>query len=187
MVVQISESKNYDTNDESRQLMNTILSNAYESEWQRTRDIESKACNSVGFTGIIFTLIIGTLFSFLVSTDASIKERVLFSSIFSIIAIFLIMVLMVMSMVYGIMALTVKNWDYLSAKQFMDMYKQSSNASTLKHDLLGSMNLSYIDCIGKNETRNTKISSYVKNSHICFLLSIILIAVYFLYLLDVLL
>lgn len=165
--------------------MNTILSNAYDYEWQRTRDIESKACNSVGFTGIIFTLIIGTLSSFLVTIDETIKEKILFSSIYTIIAVFLIIVLMVLSMFFGIMALTVKNWKYPSAEKFRNMYKTSSEASTLKQELIGSMNLTYSDCIDVNEKLNNKIASYVKNSHVCFLLSIILIAVYFLYILNI--
>jgi hypothetical protein len=165
--------------------MNTILSNAYDYEWQRTRDIESKACNSVGFTGIIFTLIIGTLSSFLVTIDETIKEKILFSSIYTIIAVFLIIVLMVLSMFFGIMALTVKDWKYPSAEKFRNMYKASSEASTLKQELIGSMNLTYSDCIDVNEKLNNKIASYVKNSHVCFLLSIILIAVYFLYIMNI--
>lgn len=184
-MVQISDSKNYGTNEESRQLMNSILSNAYELEWQRTRDIESKACNIVGFTGIIFTLIIGTLSSILVADKGIIIGRILFSHWYSKIVIIVVLSLMVLSMYYGIKALSVKDWKYPIAQNFVAMFKKSSEASILKQELIGSINRTYSDCIEANEKLNDKIASYIKYSHVSFLLSIILIAIYFVYVLNI--
>lgn len=181
MVVLIPESKKYDTNAESRQLMNMILSDAYDLEWQRTRDIESKACNIVGFTGIIFTLIIGTLSSFLVNDKGIIVGSMLFSSQHSKYAIIIVLSLMVISMIFGLFALSIRKWKYPIVSDIMATYEKSLNNSILKEELLGTMNKTYLSCIQKNETFNDTMVICVQISHICFIISIILIAVYFLY------
>jgi magnesium-transporting ATPase (P-type) len=96
---------------------------AYEAEWQRTHDIEHKASSSIGFVGVIFSLTIVTLSTILVSTDEVARDKIFFSSIFSLIGILVILAFMIVSVYFGIMALSVKEWKFPIADKFLEYCK----------------------------------------------------------------
>jgi len=171
--------QNYD--DKSKQLiLNTVLK-AHDIEWQRTRDIENKASNTVGFVGVIFSLTIMTLSSIIVSTDEVTRTKILFSSIYSPITIFTILSLMFLSVFFGLKALSVKEWWFLLVEEFLKKCKSETKSSD---DLLKMMLEGYENGTNINDGVNTKIASYLKNAHILFLLSLIIVIIYFIYILD---
>lgn len=161
-------------------IINTILK-AYDTEWQRTRDIESKASNSVGFVGVIFSLTIITLSSIIVSTDEVARTAILFSSIYSPIMIFIILSLMFLSIFFGIKALSVKEWWFLKANNFIEYCKSEVKSSD---DLLKIIIDEYVNGTKTNDENNTKMASDLKISHIFFLLSIFIVIIYFIFILN---
>ena len=171
--------QNYDV--ESKHLiLNTILQ-AHDIEWQRTRDIESKASNTVGFVGVIFSLTIMTLSSIVASTDEITRTKLLFSSIYSPIVIVIILSLMLSSVFFGLKALSVKKWWFLGVDKFLAQCKSEIKSSD---DLLLTMLEGYAIGTKINDSGNVKIASYLKNAHIFFLLSLITVIIYFVYILD---
>lgn len=171
--------QNYDT--KSKQLiLNTVLK-AHDIEWQRTRDIENKASNTVGFVGIIFSLTIMTLSSIIVSTDEVTRTKILFSSIYSPIMIITVLSLMFLSVFFGLKALSVKEWWFLLVDEFLKKCKSEAKSSD---ELLKMMLEGYENGTKINDSVNTKIASYLKSAHILFLLSLIIIIIYFTYILN---
>lgn len=171
--------QNYD--DESKRLVLDTVLKAHDIEWQRTRDIENKASNTVGFVGVIFSLTIMTLSSIIVSTDEVTRTKLLFSSIYSPIMIVIILSLMFFSIFCGLKALSVKEWWFLFIDEFLKKCKSETKSSD---DLLKMMLEGYEDGTKINDGLNTKIASYLKLAHIFFLLSLIIVIIYFIYILD---
>ena len=171
--------KNYDV-ESKRLILDTVLK-AHDIEWERTRDIESKASNTVGFVGVIFSLTIMTLASIIVSTDEVTRTKLLFSSIYSPIAIVIILSLMFFSVFCGLKALSVKEWWFLFIDEFLKKCKSETKSSD---DLFKMMLEGYEDGTKINDGLNTKIASYLKWAHTLFLLSLMILIIYFTYILD---
>lgn len=171
--------QNYDS--ESKQLILNTVHKAHDIEWQRTRDIENKASNTVGFVGIIFSLTIMTLSSIIVSTDEVTRTKILFSSIYSPIMIFTVLSLMFLSVFFGLKALSVKEWWFILVDEFLKKCKSEAKSSD---ELLKMMLEGYENGTKINDGVNTKIASYLKSAHILFLLSLIIIIIYFTYILN---
>ena len=83
----------------------------------------------MGFVGVIFSLTIITLSSIIVSTDEVTRTKILFSSIYSPIGIFIILSLMFLSIFFGIKALSVKEWWFLFVDKFLDYCKSEIESS----------------------------------------------------------
>ena len=166
--------------ESQRLILDTVLK-AHDIEWQRTRDIENKASNTVGFVGIIFSLTIMTLSSIIVSTDEVTRTKILFSSIYSPIMIFTVLSLMFLSVFFGLKALSVKEWWFILVDEFLKKCKSEAKSSD---ELLKMMLEGYENGTKINDGVNTKIASYLKSAHILFLLSLIIIIIYFTYILN---
>lgn len=166
---------------ESRSIITDMIYKAYSSEWQRTHDIENKASNTIGFVGVIFSLTVVTLSTILVSIDEVMRTKIFFSSILSPIAIFLILVLMILSIYFGILALSIKDWSFPIADKFLDICKTSSISD---NELLEAVFENYKDNIFENSQLNDEIAIYLRRSHRLFVLSLISIALYFMYILN---
>lgn len=171
---------NYST--ESIRIITDMMTDLYSSEWQRTHDIEYKASNTIGFVGVIFSLTIVTLSSILVNLDEVMRSNIFFSSILSPIAIFLILLFMILSIFFGIMALSIKNWAFPFADQFLDICK---NSSLSDNELLDVIFENHKNNVVENSRLNDKISVYLRKSHTLFILSLISVALYFMYVLNI--
>ena len=171
--------QNYDI--ESKQLILSTVLKAYDVECQRTRDIENKAINTVGFVGVIFSLTIMTLSSIITSTDEVTRTKILFSSICSPIMIFIILLFMFLSILFGLYVLFVKNWWFLLVDNFLN---ECNNEDKSGDELVKMMLDGYEEGIKQNDGTNTKIASYLKNAQILFLLSLIIVIIYFIYILN---
>lgn len=166
---------------ESKQLiLNTVLK-AHDIEWQRTRDIENKASNTVGFVGVIFSLTIMTLSSIIVSTDEVTRTKILFSSIYPPITIFTILSLMFLSVFFGLKALSVKDWWFLVVGDFL---KECKNETKSGDDLLKMMLEGYENGTKTNDDANTEIAFYLKIAHKLFSVSLLIVIIYFIYILN---
>jgi hypothetical protein len=166
-----SEDKSYldDYTEPSKQLIKEILFNAYESEWQRTHDIEHKASSIIGFVGIIFTLTIASLSTILVGADEITRDKVFYSSIYSPIGIFLILLLMALSIYCGIRATYVKSWEVPLANKFLEYCKEETKT---EKQLLEAILDDYVDNTTDNSKTNDKMAEYLKVSFILFLVSL---------------
>lgn len=166
--------------ESQRLILDTVLK-AHDIEWQRTRDIENKASNAVGFVGVIFSLTIMTLTSIIVSTDEITRTKLLFSSIYSPIAIVIILSLMFFSVFFGVKALSVKGWWFLLVDGFR---KNCINEIESNNDLLKIMLEGYEGGTKDNDAINTKIAADLKFAQILFLLSLIFVIIYITYILN---
>jgi len=135
----------------------------------------------VGFVGVIFSLTIITLTSIIVSTDEIARTKILFSSIYSPIVIFIILSLMFLSIFFGMKALSVKKWRFLLVDEFHDYCKSELES---RDDLLKKIIDTYVDSTKTNDVLNNKIASYLKLSHNFFLSSIFIVILYFIYILN---
>ena len=135
----------------------------------------------MGFVGVIFSLTIITLSSIIVSTDEVTRTKILFSSIYSPIGIFIILSLMFLSIFFGIKALSVKEWWFLFVDKFLDYCKSEIESSD---DLLKTILDEYVDGTKTNDVLNNKIALYLKLSHGFFLSSIFIVILYFIYILN---
>ncbi|PQV42722.1 hypothetical protein [Methanohalophilus euhalobius] len=158
-----------------------MVFDAYKAEWQRTHDIENKASNTIGFVGVIFSLTVVTLSTVLVYTDEITRTKIFFSSIYSPIGIFLILLFMILSIFFGIMALSVKEWSFPLAEDFLDHCKAQERAEV---QLLEDIFSDYVRNINNNDELNDKIALYLRVSHISFLLSVIIVTIYFFFIID---
>jgi ABC-type antimicrobial peptide transport system permease subunit len=177
-----SKDKSYldDYSDSSKQLIKEMLFNAYDTEWQRTRDIEQKASSSIGFVGIILTLTIATLSTILVNSKDITREQIFFSSIFSSIGIALILFLMGLSIYYGVKTISVKNWKFPSASKLLDHCKEKKTDD----EILEIMFENYTKIITLNSNLNDEISKYLRYSHYLFMASLASLIVFILMIID---
>lgn len=88
---------------------------------------------------------------------------------------------MFFSIFCGLKALSVKDWWFLFIDEFLKKCKSETKSSD---DLLKIMLEGYEDGTNINDGLNTKIASYLKLAHIFFLLSLIILIIYFIYILD---
>ncbi len=109
MTDEAEENTSCQNDDEVVKIINDSVIEMYKIEWQRTHDIENKATGVIGFVGIIFSLTIASLSTIISSADEITKEKI-FSATFLLILIFLILVFMMLSILCGIVALSVKDW-----------------------------------------------------------------------------
>lgn len=175
--------KYHNQNDiEVAKIIHDSIIDMYQIEWQRTRDIESKATGIVGFVGIIFSLTIASLSTIVSSADEAIKEEI-FSAIYLHILIFSILVLMTLSILCGIIALNVKEWWYLIAEDFVSYCNKEIRP---KKDLHTKITEETTEIIIKNRNQNKQIANWLKRSYILFMASIIVLMFYFIQLLSIL-
>lgn len=165
--------ENEDT--DCRQLIHDTVINAYQIEWQRTHDIENKATGIVGFVGIIFSLTVATLSSLLISENDSIRGKIFSESIFSGLAIFIILTLMVLSIFLGIKALSVKKWWFPFADKFIEY---CNNNKVTKNTILEKLTNDIAKGTKINSGKNDKIANYLEWSYKLFLVSTIILAFY---------
>jgi hypothetical protein len=169
------ECNNTHENDDCKQLIHDTVVNAYQTEWQRTHDIENKATGIVGFVGIIFSLTVATLSTLLASDNDSIRGKIFSGSIFSYLTIFIILALMILSIYFGIKALNVKQWWFPFADKFIDY---CNNNRITKNIILGKITNDVAKGTKINSDKNDKIADYLEWSYKLFLLSTIILALY---------
>ena len=125
------------------------------------------------------------LSSIIVSTDEVTRTKILFSSIYSPLMIFIILLLMFLSAFFGIGALSVKKWHFVLANKFLKHCKSeiesSDDLSKTNDDLLKTIIDEYVDVTQKNADNNAKIASYLKISHRFFLSGLFGVIIYFIY------
>lgn len=136
----------------------------------------------MGFVGVIFSLTIVTLSSLITSIDIVSELGIFLSSIYSLIAVFFILLFMVLSVIFGIGALSVKGWWFLlaDADKFHNYYTKKLRSMDEIHEQI------YNNCltgIKNNSDLNDKIAFYLKISYLLFIFSIISIAFSFIYIL----
>lgn len=182
---EITNSNTNDSNTELAEIISKFVVEMYQTEWQRTHDIENKATGIVGFVGIIFSLTIGSLATIIASADEATKEKIFSSSIFSPILL-LILSLMILSIFCGIMALNVKEWWFLIADKFLKYCNKTQEKNELTKEILYStISEKVSQGIISNSTTNKKIASYLKWSYILFLMSICLLVFYIIFIISV--
>lgn len=169
-----------ETNDITEKIICDAILKAFENEWQRTRDIETKATNVVGFTGIILSLTVASLISLISSTNEVYKEK-LFSSEYNCILIYLILIFMTLSIIYGIRVVTVKNWHTLLVNPFLEYCNREKRAS---EEIYRITTEQYKNIINQNSDINMKIANLLQWSHYFFLGSIIILLVYTIYIIK---
>lgn len=186
MAANIEENINYQKNDNKViQVVHSYVFHAYQMEWQRTHDIENKATSIVGFVGVIFSLTIGSLSTFIVCADELVREKIFSSFIFSLILV-LILALMILSIFYGIKALNVKNWGFFKATDFCDYTKSDyKKEKPTEVQLYNEMTDSFVELIKINDNLNKQISKYLNCSYKLFFSSLILLVIYFIHLIDI--
>lgn len=170
-----------DENEDCRQLIHDTIINTYQTEWQRTHDIENKATGIVGFVGIILSLTVATLSSLLVSENA-IRERIFSGFILSDLIIFIILTLMILSIFLGIKALNVKEWWFPFADKFIEY---CNNNKITKDIVLEKVTNDIAKGTKINSDKNDKIANYLAWSYKLFLASTIILAFYIMYLIHV--
>lgn len=153
---------------------------AYNFEWQRTRDIENKATNVVGFTGVIFSLTIASLVSIISSDNKGMKEQI-FSLRYSHFLIFMILALMTSSIICGIMVVTVKHWWTLIVDKYLE---RCSDGKKTQREVQKFTIRTYKKCANMNSKNNEKIANLLRMSHYLFLSSIILLLIYIMYIIS---
>ncbi len=164
------------------QIIHDTVVNAYQIEWQRTHDIENKATGIVGFVGIIFSLTVATISSLIISTNENTKAKIFSESVFPYLIIFIILVLMISSIFLGIKALNVKKWWFLFADKFLEY---CNNNEVTKKIVLEKITDDVAEGAKINSEQNDKIANYLKCSYTLFLISIIILASYLIYVIDV--
>lgn len=155
--------------DSSKQLIKELLFNAYENEWQRTRDIEQKASSLIGFVGIIFTLTIASLLTIFVDADESTKDNILFSSAYSEIGIFLILLLMFLSILFGIRTIYLDSWGVLDAGKLLNYCREETQT---ENEFLEMTFDVYASNTADNNKTNNKLAKYLRISFIFFVVSL---------------
>jgi len=143
-------------------------------EWQRTHDIESKATGIVGFVGVIFSLTIASFSTIISSPENTIQDQILIDTHLYI--FILILVLMVLSIICGIIALNVKNWEYTALDKFI---KFCNEGKKTKEDIYTKLTDENITNINKNCKLNDQIANWLKYSYYLFMVSVILLMYYF--------
>lgn len=165
-----------ETNDTEKIICDAIIK-AYDNEWQRTRDIETKATNVIGFTGVILSLTVASLISLISSTNEVFKEK-LFSSVYNYILIYLMLIFMILSIICGIRAVTVKKWRTLLVNPFLEYCNREKRTSEEIYKITTEQ---YKSIINQNSDKNKKIANLLRWSHYLFLGSIITLLVYTIY------
>ena len=163
----------FEYENESKNMLLDVVLRAYDTEWQRTHDIENKASSTVGFVGVIFSLTIVTLSSILVSVEGSTRIENIFNSFYSIVIIFVILFLMTFSIYFGIRALSVKGWWFLYADKYYESCKDSIKS---RDEIILELLDEFVHGIKTNNDLNDRIALNVKVSHSLFLLSIVLVS-----------
>lgn len=182
----ITNSTINDTSAELTEIISKYVLEMYQMEWQRTHDIENKATGIVGFVGIIFSLTIGSLGTIIASADEMTRREIFSSSIFSPIVLFTVLIFMILSVFYGIMALNVKKWWFLIADKFCNYCNETQRKNELtKEKIYTTISEKVTEGIIHNRTNNEKIANYLKWSYILFLLSIVLLVFYFMYIVNI--
>lgn len=138
----------------------------------------------MGFVGVIFSLTIVTLSSLITSIDEASKLGEIFSSTYSSIAVFFILLLMVLSVIFGIGALSVKGWWFL-LDDIGKFHNYCTKKPRTKNEFLKNILANCLSGIEVNSDLNNKIAVYLKISYILFIVSMILIASSFTYTLCV--
>ena len=166
--------------DNTAKAIHDSIFEAYQVEWQRTRDIESKATGIVGFTGVVFSLIIASLVTIISSANEATKKDILFS-LYSQTFIYLILAFMVLSIVYGIMALTVKKWQFLNVYPFVEYCNKIEMNSEQICEVVTEQ---YMRIIKSNGDQNSHISDLLNTSYYLFIGSIIMLLGLIIYILN---
>lgn len=167
--------------DESKRLMLSIVKDTYSFEVNRTRDIENKASNTIGFVGFIFSLTVVALTTILVNADDIMRCKIFFASIVSPIIIFSILSLMVLSIGFGIKVISIKEWKNISLERFLSL---CTNVSTTDNKLLENILVGHNKIVRNNIIVTNKMASDLQKSHICFILSLCIVTLYFMYILE---
>jgi hypothetical protein len=180
-VVSISEDSDNDNacyldnySDSSKQAIKDMLISIYETEWQRTHDIEHKASSIIGFVGIIFTLTIASLSTILVEADEITRDKIFYSSIYSPIAIFLLLSFMALSIIFGILAINVKKWHVPFADKFLTYCKKIKTGD----ELLEAICNDYVGYTIANKATNDKTVKYLRLSLNLFAVSIVVLVIF---------
>jgi len=181
--VAIDEKYNYieqQKDIEAIKIIHDSIVSMHQIEWQRTRDIESKATGIVGFVGVIFSLTIASLATLISTADEPVRLKIL--SDVHLYTYILILGLMVSSIFCGIIALNVKNWRYITA----DMFIEYCNEEKIKRkDIIIKLIKSNTQTILKNCRLNNQIALWLKWSYYLFMISVIILLHYFIQLLYI--
>ncbi len=160
--------------DESKCLILDFLRDTYTFEWEKKRNIEHKAIQTVGLVGVFCTII----FAFLAYSDRTFIS-ILFSTYISKIVFLLIVIGIFLSLIIGIIVIKVRTWHYFVVDGFLDFL---INPSTTDKKLLKEIIEDHIHVIVQNQNDNNKAAKLLLISQLSFILSICIIFVYSLYL-----
>jgi len=185
----MTDTKEEDTSEQEEDNITKIIHeyvfHMYQMEWQRTHDIENKVTSIVGFVGVILSLTIGSLSTIIACSNEVIRQKVFSSYIFSSIIV-IILALMILSIFYGIMALSVKEWGFFQAIDFCDYTKDDFKGKRpTQKELYKEITESFEDLIAQNSDINKQIAKYLNYSYSLFFVSLVLLVFYFIHILDV--
>jgi phosphotransferase system glucose/maltose/N-acetylglucosamine-specific IIC component len=154
-----------------------MLAWGYETEWQRTRSIQNKATNTIGFLGIIYSLIIGTLTNVILSIDENAKVKILLSSSFTPIFLTLLLLLILVAIYYGVKAYSIIKWHFPYTDNIYYNYKNGfyDSDNEMFHEFLHELEIG----TGKNRENNRAIAKFLKRSIDIFYIGLIFVFVYF--------
>lgn len=176
------ENVNCENDDEVLKIIHDSVIDMYKVEWQKTHDIENKATGVVGFVGIILSLTVASLSTIISSVDEVTKDKI-FSATFLLILIFLILVFMTLSILCGIVALSVKDWWFLRVDDFINYCNERKRT---KKQIYKSLIEETKGITVKNREQNRQMANWLKWSYILFMASIFVLIVYFILLLSIL-
>lgn len=152
-------------------LVHDSMLSKYNLEWERTRDIESKATNLIGFVGVIFAI-----------------EAIAFSgldniSCIEIILLGLSLLSLFITILFCLYVLNIKSWECgVKYKTFMEDY--AANANINRFEMLKTLSLHYADSGLKNSKTNDKNSKYLRYAFYSFEFSITTTVIYLAYMLK---
>lgn len=154
-------------------IIHDSITTMHQIEWQRTRDIESKATGIVGFVGVVFSLTIASLATIISASDDLTREKIL--SDINLYTYILILVLMILSIAFGILALTVKNWKYIAADGFIDFCNEEKKTI---NEIFIKLIKSNTKTICDNCEQNNQIADWLRWSYFLFIMSVIILLYY---------
>lgn len=162
------EIKSFDNEINRETQVHTAVLTKYDSEWERTHDIENKATNLVGFVGIIFAI---EVIGFSELNNISHFEIALVGS--SLTFLFL-------TIVFCLLALEVKSWDAgLKLKPFMENY--AGDASKDQVEILKKLSIRYAESALTNSRVNNQISNNLRWAYYTFAASVTFTIIYLIY------
>lgn len=163
-------------NIESTKLIYNIVYERYQSEWQRTNQIENKATNIVGFVGIIFGLLSNTGV-YLLQQRASAGSLYIYSLWFFVFSL----IFFIITMFLSLSALYVTKWRRIPETKYL--IENYAEKGVEIEETLKDLYLEYSDGVGKNVKKNDVKAKCLRYSFISFGMGILLTAFFVLSLL----